>query len=98
MHTPVVRCNRVVATAAAVSDTNRSIGLVVYLRQLPTAGPRRFARGRNVRMFGRPHRLEPPRFEGLGEFRRRDRIFGKKHQSAEFHFRSLDLAELSSTA
>ena len=38
-----------------------------------------------MRVLGSPDRLEAPRLERLGEFRRLDRMFGKEHQRAEFH-------------
>ncbi len=65
--------------------------VVIPLWQFSAARKRRFARGRDVRVLGRPDQFKPPLLQRLGEVDRRDRVIGKEHQCAKIHFRSFRL-------
>src|SRR5215471_11338481 len=83
--TPVPTLMVFVAWAAAASTTKGVHGVVVRFWQLAASRERRLAREWDVRVLGRPDRLETALLQRAGEFRRRHRIIGKEHRAAEMH-------------
>src|ERR1700758_4657321 len=59
--------------------------VVVLLGQIAASRKRRLARQRNMRVLGRPDRLETALLKRAGKLRRRHRIIGKEHRAAEMH-------------
>src|SRR5262249_43598631 len=61
------------------------VGVGVLLRQHRAARPRAAARGRNVGVLGKPHRLETARFGLARQHVGTDRVVGREHLDAEEH-------------
>src|ERR1700720_3336385 len=59
--------------------------VIVLLAEFAAAGRRRLARAGNMRVLGRPDRLETPRLQRLAEFGRGHRVIGEKHRRAKIH-------------
>ena len=62
--------------------------VVVLLAEFAAAGRRRLARARDVRVLGRPERLEAARLERLAELGRGHRVIGEEHRRAKIHLLS----------
>jgi hypothetical protein len=59
--------------------------VVIAFWQFPAARKRGLARGRDVRVLGRPDRFEAALLQRRGEVDRGNRVIGKEHQRAEIH-------------
>ena len=59
--------------------------VVVRFGQVAASRKWRLARQRDMRVLGRPHRLETALLERAGKLHRRHRIVGKEHRAAEMH-------------
>jgi hypothetical protein len=66
-------------------DHERVHRVVIHFRHIAAAGEWRLAAQRDVRMLGRPQRLEPARLARVRQLDDRHRIIGVKHESAEIH-------------
>ena len=68
---------------AGAERDERVVRVRVVLRQIATAGERRLAAGRDVRMFREEQRVEAALFDRTGEFDRLNRIVRWKHRDTE---------------
>ena len=59
--------------------------VIILLAELAASGRRRFAGAGDVRVLGRPDRLEAALFERPAELGRRHRIIGEEHRRAKIH-------------
>ena len=59
--------------------------VVILLAELAASRRRRFAGAGDVRVLGRPYRLEAALFERPAELGRRHRVIGEKHRRAKIH-------------
>src|SRR4029079_18121440 len=63
----------------------RIVAIVIVLRQLSAAGPRRFATGGNVTVLRQPQRLVTSRLRHPGKVVRLNRVIRRKHCKPDMH-------------